>query len=302
MKISILTATYNRGYYLKNLYESIIRNKERTPSMECEWIIIDDGSKDETKIRVHEFINENKIEIKYRYQSNSGKMSAINYGMELVTGDFIIDCDSDDYLTNYAFELIKNYSKKLLENKNIYAMAFLKKDEKGNISGKRFRGFENPTTMFDLYFKYNIEGEKILVYNAEIRKLFKHELVEGEKFVTEARMYHKMDENYKIFCVNDTIEIGDYIDGGYTRNINEIFRSCPNGYYYYFKEILAKDMSEVLMKKRMYAIKHYILFGYLARKKFDLKSIKNIENKILYCVLYLPGIFKSKIFENSVTS
>lgn len=298
MKISILTATYNRANFLNNLYQSIIRNQERTPDLDCEWVIIDDGSKDETKFKVQEFINEHKVEIKYRYQANSGKMSAINYGTEIATGDFIMDCDSDDYLTNYAFELIKNYSRKLLENENLYALAFLKKDEKGHISGRRFMGVDGPTTMFDLYFKYNVEGEKILVYNAKIRKQFEHELVEGENFVTEARMYHKMDERYKILCINDTIEIGDYIDSGYTRNIDKIFRSCPNGYYYYFKEILAKDMTEVLMKKRIYAIKHYILFGYLSGKKFDVSGIRNFSNKAFYFVLYIPGIIKSRKFAN----
>ena len=296
MKISILTATYNRVSYLNNLYQSIIKNQEKTPSMECEWIIIDDGSKDETKIKVQEFIKENKVDIKYKYQANAGKMSAINYATKIATGDCIMDCDSDDYLTSYAFELVKNYSKKLLENESLYAIAFLKKDEKGHISGKRFIKIDEPTTMFDLYFKYNIEGEKILLYNAKIRKQFKHELEEGENFITEARMYHKMDEKYKILCVNDTIEIGDYIDGGYTKNISKIFKSCPKGYYYYFKEILSKDMTGTLKNKKIYAIKHYILFGYLAKKKFDVKSIKNLSNKILYLILYIPGIIKSKQF------
>ena len=297
MKISILTATYNRASYLINLYQSIIRNKERTPKVDCEWIIIDDGSVDETKSKVQEFIGENKIDIIYRYQSNSGKMSAINYGTELASGDFIIDCDSDDYLTNYAFELIKNYSRRLFENENIYAIAFLKKDEKGHISGNRFIGIEDLTTMFDLYFKYNIGGEKILVYNAKIRKKFEHELVEGENFVTEARMYHKMDDKYKILCVNDTIEIGEYIDDGYTRNIDIFFRNCPNGFYYYFKEILEKDMTGCLREKKIYAIKHYILFGYLAGKKFNISSIRNLDNKILYTILYIPGLIKSKKFK-----
>ena len=77
--------------------------------------------------------------------------------------------------------------------------------------------------MFDLYFKKDIQGEKILVFNANIRKKFKHELEENEKFVTEARMYHKMDDNYKILCINEVIEIGDYQDDGYTQNIVETF-------------------------------------------------------------------------------
>ena len=79
--------------------------------------------------------------------------------------------------------------------------------------------FKMESKMFDLYFKEDIGGEKILVFNTDIRRNYKHELVKEEKFITEARMYHKMDENHKILCVNEVIEIGDYKEDGYTKNI-----------------------------------------------------------------------------------
>ena len=95
MKLSILTATYNREKYLKRLYESIINNQNY--GLEAEWIIIDDGSIDRTKSLVEDFILENKLDIKYIYQKNSGKMSAINLGANMATGELLIDCDSDDF-------------------------------------------------------------------------------------------------------------------------------------------------------------------------------------------------------------
>lgn len=296
MKISILTATYNRAIFLNKLYESIIDNQKSNSSMECEWIIVDDGSIDETKAKVEQFKREGKLEINYFYQENSGKMSAINYAVQMAKGDLIIDCDSDDYLVQNAFELIEKYSKELFKNNSLYALAFLKIDPFGKISGKEFID-NNPTTMFNLYFKDEIQGEKILVYNAEIRKKYKHKLEENEKFITEARMYHEMDEKYKILCINEPIEIGEYIEDGYTKNINKTFKSAPNGYYCYFKEILSKDMKGTLFNKRMYAIKHYILFGYLSKKSFNIKNIRNFTNKILYLLLYIPGIIKSRNFE-----
>lgn len=119
------------------------------------------------------------------------------------------------------------------------------------------------STMFDLYFKYDIQGEKILVFNSKIRKKFKHQLENNEKFVTEARMYHKMDEKYKIMCINEALEIGDYVDDGYTRNISDTFKTSPNGYYKYFYEILKKGFRGVKFRKRIYVIKHFILFSIL---------------------------------------
>ena len=72
MKLSIITATYNRAKYLPKLYESIKNNLKY--NLNCEWIIIDDGSIDDTKKQVEKFIEENKVLIKYCYQKNTGKM------------------------------------------------------------------------------------------------------------------------------------------------------------------------------------------------------------------------------------
>ena len=294
MKLSILTATYNRANYLPKLYESIKENLKYkiTP----EWIIVDDGSTDETKNIVEEFIKENRIIIKYMYQKNSGKMSAINEAVKIATGDLIVDCDSDDFFSDNGFEIIEKNAEKLFKDEELYGMVFLKKEENGKISGKEFSQKEYKTTMLDLYFKEDIGGEKILVYNGKIRKMYSHQLEHNEKFITEARMYHKMDEKYKLLAINEVVEIGSYIEDGYTKNINKTFKENPHGYYMYFKELLQKNMKGVKFSKRLYAIKHYILFGYLTKNKFNVNLIKDRLNKLLYISLYFPGIMKSRKF------
>lgn len=294
MKLSILTATYNRANYLTKLYESIKKNLKY--NITPEWIIVDDGSTDDTKNIVQEFIKENRIIIKYMYQKNSGKMIAINEATKMATGDLIIDCDSDDYFSDNGFEIIEKNAKKLLKDEELYGMAFLKKEENGKISGKEFSRNEYKTTMFDLYFKEDIGGEKILVYNSKIRKMYSHQLENNEKFVTESRMYHKMDEKYKLLAINEIVEIGSYIEDGYTKNINKTFKESPYGYYMYFKELLQKNMKGVKFSKRLYAIKHYILFGYLTNNMFNANLIRDRLNKFLYIILYIPGIMKSKRF------
>lgn len=264
MKISVLTPTYNRANLLENLYKSLIENS--CYEVKIEWLIMDDGSTDNTEKVVGSFIEQNKIDIKYFKQENQGKMVAINNLVGQATGDLIVDCDSDDYFTKDAFEIIKQaYEKNPNINKELYGLCFLKYDTKGNNMGHKFKN--EKTTMFDLYFKEGEDGEKALVFYSDIRKQFKHELEHGEKFVTEARMYHKMDEKYKMICINKPIMICEYQDTGYTKNIMEQFKKYPFGYYMYFKEILHKNMKGVLLKKRLYAIKHFLLFWYLTRTK-----------------------------------
>lgn len=292
MKLSILTATYNRAELLKKLYKSIINNLENR--LEIEWLIMDDGSEDETSNVVKKFIQESKIEIKYYMQQNRGKMAAINNLMEYVTGDLIVDCDSDDYFSDNAFTIILEEFEKN-KKENLYAICFLKQKENGNIDGTMFKN--ETSTMFDLYFKEAATGEKNLVYYANVRKKYRHELENNEKFITEARMYHKMDEKYKIKCINKPITIGDYQENGYTSNIQKTFISSPFGYLKYFEEILLKDFKGVTWDKRIYAIKHYILFLTLTEEKVKMKKVKSFINKIIITILFIPGKIKSKSFK-----
>lgn len=149
MKISILTPTYNREKLLTKLYSSLLENSKY--EVDIEWLIMDDGSTDHTKAIVEQFIKENKIEVKYYYQKNQGKMIAINKLVEYATGDLIVDCDSDDYFTKDAFKMIKEEYEKCENEDCIYGICFLKLDQNGNNMGNMFK--KKKTTMFDLYFK-----------------------------------------------------------------------------------------------------------------------------------------------------
>lgn len=292
MKISVLTATYDRANLLPRLYESIVNNIK--DNIDVEWIIIDDGSKDNTKETVENFIKENKIVIKYFFQENQGKMQAINNVIQYAQGDLLIECDSDDYFTNNAFKSIeKAYNENKNNNNKYYALCFLKYNQNKENMGKKFQN--KFTTMFDLYFKQGENGEKALVFNTEIRKQYKYELENKEKFVTEARMFHKMDEKYNIICINEPIMICEYQTEGYTKNIKKQFVENPYGYFNYFREILQKDMRGVLFKKRLYVIKHYILFSTLTSQKKILKNIKGILNKLLIIILFIPGRIMTKL-------
>lgn len=291
MKFSILTATYNRAKCLPKLYESLIKNKSN--DYEIEWLIMDDGSKDETENLIKDYIAKNEIKIKFFKQQNQGKMTAINNLAQYVTGEIWIECDSDDYFTDGAFDKIKDLYEKNKERKDIYAFAFLKIDQNGNNMGNTFKKEE--TTMFDLYFKEGGTGEKALAFITEVRKKYRYELEHNERFVTEARMYHKMDKDYKMICNNEYMMVCEYQEEGYTKNINKEFVNNPFGYYMYFCEILNEmDMKGVSLGKRLYVIKHFILFSEITKTTIKIKKIRNLLNKFLVSVLYIPGKIKSK--------
>ena len=289
MKISVITPTYNRKDTLGKLYNSILNNLQC--DIEIEWLIMDDGSTDGTEEYIQKFKEEKKICIKYYKQENQGKMKAINNLVPYADSDFLVECDSDDYFTENAFKTIKNNC--ILKEK-IYAYVFLKSNEKNEIIGNEFKSNNFKSKMFDLYYKQGISGDKALVYNTKIRKQYKYKIEEGENFSTEARLHHEIDEKYDVLCFNEIVMICKYQEDGYSKNIKNIFKKNPNGYFKFFEEMLKKDFSGVKWEKRIYIIKHYILFKYLSKQKMDLRKTSFV-NKLLIFILYIPGIIKSYV-------
>lgn len=292
MKISVLTSTYNRAKELERLYTSLVVNNNS--NVDFEWLIMDDGSTDKTKLVVQGFIEQKIIDIKYFREENKGKMAATNELMKHVTGDICFTCDSDDYLVTGAFDTIEKYADKLLNDETVYALVFLKVDENGEVSGNKFPENFHRSDMFSLYFREEIEGEKTLVFKTDIRKRYEHILEADEKFATESRMYHKIDKDYDVICINEPLEVGDYQDDGYTKNILDYFKKCPLGHYMYFKEILEMDLTGVTFKKRMYVYKHYILFSNLAYIEHPIRNVKGFWNKVIITLLWIPGTIITK--------
>lgn len=294
MKISVLTPTYNRAHLLDKLYASLLINSNNCMGCQMEWLIMDDGSTDNTRRVVEEYSKEAMLDVKYFYQENQGKMAAINNLIKKATGDLIVECDSDDFFTKDAFKIIVQSVKECKDMSDIYALVFLKYTKEGKNMGNEFLEDNYQSTMFSLYFKEGITGEKALVYNATIRKKFEYELENNEKFVTEARLHHKMDLEKTVRCFNKPIMTCEYQKEGYTRNINKLFKESPFGYYQYFKEIFEQDMHGVTLEKRMYVYKHYILFSILTNQKHAIRNVKGILNKIMVTILYIPGKIATK--------
>ena len=154
MKISVLTPTYNRANLLDKLYVSIKKNCENCSNMQIEWLVMDDGSTDNTKDVVKKYVGEKNLEVKYFYQRNQGKMKAINNLIEKSTGDFILECDSDDYLTDNACNIIDESIKKYGNIERIYALVFLKYTTTGQNMGNNFSKDGYRSKMYDLYFNW----------------------------------------------------------------------------------------------------------------------------------------------------
>ena len=104
--LSIIIPVYNGAKTIGRVLDQLTRQKAEHPS-DCEIIVIDDGSTDDTK-----FIVEHYPSVKYYYQENKGVAAARNKGVSVSTGRYISFVDADDYVAQTYVRTIVNEMRK----------------------------------------------------------------------------------------------------------------------------------------------------------------------------------------------
>lgn len=280
--ITVFTPTYNRRKELEGLYASLINQTD----YDFEWLIVDDGSKDDTKKFINKIIKENKINVRYIYKENGGKQSAYNRGLEEAKGDIFLCIDSDDILDKKAIKTIKLDFKKITKKSAGYAYVQGYISDRNKIIGTDF-GELKSAYYYDIYGKYNVKGDKLIVLKTEIAKEYSFPLIEGEKFVPEALVYNRIAKKYKFDLSNKVLAYKDYLPGGYSDNYFNLVKRNPKGNTLYFKE-------KYEIESTFYNVYGYVLFSIYS--KYSLKKILSEHpSKIKILALYLPTLLISHI-------
>ena len=279
MKFTVFTPTFNRKELLEKLYKSL----QKQTFKDFEWLIVDDGSTDGTKEKVEEFLSEKKLEIKYYFKENGGKQRAYNFATEKANGELFICLDSDDEYVENGLETILKYWKKYEKNSDIAGMGYLSTYPNREIIGSSFPEKEMISTQFEIYNKYGVKGDKGLMFRTEIIKKYKFPVFEDEKFITEAIVYNRICEKYKMVYVNEKIEIKEYQEDGLTAKYNNLLLRNPKGQALYHNEINSQKLT---FKQKILNNAVYYKFCKVAGYKFG-KIFKESKNK-LFLIFAIP--------------
>lgn len=264
MIITIFTPTYNRAGYLPKLYESLVSQT----SKEFEWVIVDDGSSDNTSDVVTNFIDENKILIKYFKQENSGKHIAINKGVELAEGELFFIVDSDDYLLPNAVAFVNNKYEEIKDVPDIGGLSARRGYDKNQPIGSD--NFSSPmiTDVFKFRYEHNIMGDMAEVVKTSVLKRFPFPKINEERFCPESLIWNRIGLQYKFLWLPDIIYIGEYLQGGLTDNNFKIRKKSPESTLLFYKEL--QEMPVPFVQKLRANI-NYWRFAKFSEKKFSNK-------------------------------
>lgn len=238
--ITVLTPTYNRAHTLTRAFQSLNLQHD----LNFEWLIVDDGSTDDTKELIEKLSSQALFKIRYFYQNNSGKHVAINTGCKHALQEWILILDSDDVLTLDAIATVSEAVKKN-ETANTVGFCFRKCYLNGSLIGET-KNLPSPVFLHPTEAGNFLKGDLAYVFRRKQMQEHPFPVIEGEKFVPELYIWNKIgDEGKIIFYLNKAIYLCEYLADGYTMNFSKNLKQNPQGFLIYYKSQFFREKSVV---------------------------------------------------------
>ncbi|MBK8698717.1 MAG: glycosyltransferase family 2 protein [Saprospiraceae bacterium] len=289
-KFTIFTPTYNRSKTLGRVFKSL---QEQT-FKDFEWLIIDDGSTDETKNLVESWVNVAGFEIRYVYQANTHKFFTILKAAALAKGAFFYTVDSDDELLPNALELLyQTWMSIPVEKRSGFSGVTARcMDQYGKEIGSVFPHSPLDSDTLETTVKFKIAGEKSGFQRTDIMQKFSFgDEYKNKGYIPEGLLWISIaNQGYKTRYINEIVRVYYVDEGGSIMSTNN-FKANSFGKYKYallfmnsFRLYYLYNPKHILGQMR-----NYIASGLIQQKTiFRLYSdIRNIYLKILF-IFMLP--------------
>jgi glycosyltransferase involved in cell wall biosynthesis len=228
---TVFTGTYNRAYSLRRVYESLLAQTFQ----DFEWLIVDDGSTDDTDECVRGMVEEGRLRIRYVKKSNGGVHTAHNVALREARGEFFLRLDSDDACVPYALEALRDKWQEIPENiKDEYSgVSCLCMRSSGEIIGDFY-----PDSPWDSEYPVllSLQGEKWGAHRVELLRQHPFPEFAGERFCPESLVWARLHDTYKTRCFNAALRI--YFESGdsITRSMTRTRYRSPKGVALYYNE------------------------------------------------------------------
>ena len=256
MLITVFTPTYNREHLLPRLYESLCKQG----FVDFEWLIVDDGSQDETKKVIERLAedNQHRFEIRYIYKDNGGKHTAVNLGTQKAKGELFFIADSDDVLTDDALEVVVGNWQKVKEEPIVAGVAGLDIDR--NTHEVIGSGLSQEAILCDamaIRYQYYVKGDLKEVFRTSVLRQFPFPEIPGERFCPEQLCWFRIAQHFKLYYFNTPIYCVEYQKDGITSGITKARMNSPKASMMTYAELATY---RVPLKERIKAAINYWRF------------------------------------------
>lgn len=280
--VTILTPTYNRDRLLRACYESLKKQTEKS----FQWLIIDDGSVDNTTETVQKFIKEaSDMNIQYFKKENGGKHTALNFSHPYIEGDYVLILDSDDTLTEDAVETVyREWA--IYDNQEEVGIVTLLKGTSVDSPNAYAKDERIPVDIMGYKRVCVRSNDCCEVIRTELFCKYPFPVFENERFVSEGALWNRVSLSHKCVYVNKVIYLCEYLEDGLTKSGKSMRIRNPRGGMYTSSLRMHKKN---LVKERIKSGLLYVCYGFFAKMSVKDILFQEKSNRLLKCICLLPG-------------
>ena len=277
--LTVITTTYNRAYCLHQVYESLLRQDTNNFT----WLVVDDGSTDDTNEKVAAWQAEGKVDIQYAYKPNGGMHTARNLGYELAKTELNVIIDSDDWVAENVISKIINFWNKNKRD-DIAGIIALDAAPDGKVIGSPMPSEIKECHFHDFFGKYKGYGDKKLIYRSDLTKLYPYPEYPGEKFYPASYKFMMLDKQYTMLLMDEIVCIADYNPDSMTYAKYAQYKKCAKGFAHFRNETMrvSNDWKYIIHQ----------MIHYQAESRFanERHYIQKCSRPIWAILLWLPGL------------
>ncbi len=285
LAFTVITPTFNRATTLKRLYDSL---RAQTLN-DFEWLVVDDGSTDETRELVEGWIAQAPFPIRYFHQSNSGKHVAENVAVTYARGRFVATSTQTIGTSPMRSRHFSSTWETIpaSERESFVGVVGLCADAGGALIGTRFPSDLLDTTYTELTVRYHVIGDKAGSGRTEVVREFRFPVVPGETLIIESLLYNRIAQSYRIRCVNKVIAMKEYQATGLsaTRTADYI-RNPRTSKLFFLEQLSIRPLPRAQLMRAYANHTRYALHARLCRQ-----SLRDSPSKALWAATLPPAVF-----------
>lgn len=301
---TVFTPTYNRVHTLYRVYESLQKQTFKS----FEWLIIDDGSTDNTEEIVLGWIQKKEFRIRYYKQVNKGKHFAIEYGVKKAKGELFLTLDSDDSCKENALERFNYHWQSIPIEKRVFfsAVTVLCLKENGEpFSEEKFPNDITISDSLEMYYKFKFRTEAWGFQRTEIMRKFKFNTEIQKSYIPEGIIWSQIARKYKTLFVNEYLRVYYVGHESITNNTNSFYNKIPGAIYWntynlnnnidYFKYSPFSFYKNAISLVKFLLCENQSIFKYIFKLNNTLSKLLFILSIPLGFILYLKEKIKTLI-------
>lgn len=289
IRLTVFTPTYNRSALLGRCFDSM----KRQTNKDFIWLIVDDGSTDDTRSVVENWLREEPgFEVRYCFKENGGLHTAYNEAIARIDTELCVCIDSDDFMPEDAVETILSFWDRKGSDE-VAGIVGLDYDLQDNVIGDMLPDQETVNLIDLLIGKYPIHnGDRTNVVRTELYKKYAPmKVFPGEKNFNPHYMHLRISQEYDFLVLNKNLRYVEYQPTGMTNSMLRQYYNSPNS----FAEIrkLYLSFPNTPIKFRLKHSVHLVSSCFLAKRPFSAfrESPRKVETFFSFPVGMLLSIY-----------